>query len=77
MPEPDLDSVSGLDKGKFTYDNHDDLVRDVRDFVPRSQHPPPSKIRHPMLRHSTLPIAFARPRIVILAEHPRARPRLS
>lgn len=38
MPEPDLDSMSGSDEGKFTYDERDDLVRDVRDytFVSRS-----------------------------------------
>ena len=34
MPEPDLDSVSGLDEGKSTYDNHGDLVHDVRDYTP-------------------------------------------
>ena len=33
MPEPDLDSVSGLYEGKSTYDNHDDIVRDVRDYA--------------------------------------------
>lgn len=33
MPEPDLDSVSGFDEGKFTYDEHDDLVRDVRNYT--------------------------------------------
>ena len=30
MRESDLDSMSGFDEGKITYDEHDDLVRDVR-----------------------------------------------
>ena len=32
LPEPDL--VSGFDEGGFTYDEYDDMVRDVRNYTP-------------------------------------------
>ena len=31
LPEPDL--VSGFDVGEFTYDEYDDMVRDVRNHT--------------------------------------------
>ena len=31
LPEPDL--VSGFDGGEFTYDEYDDMVRDVRNYA--------------------------------------------
>ena len=31
LPEPDL--VSGFDEGEFTYDEYDDMVRDVRNYT--------------------------------------------
>ena len=31
LPEPDL--VSGFDEGEFTYDDYDDMVRDVRNYT--------------------------------------------
>ena len=30
MPPPD---VGGYDDGEFTYDGHDDMVRDVRNYI--------------------------------------------
>ena len=31
LPEPDL--VNGFDEGEFTYDEYDDMVRDVRNYT--------------------------------------------
>ena len=31
LPEPDL--VSGFDEGEFTYDDYDNMVRDVRNYI--------------------------------------------
>ena len=52
LPEPDL--VSGFDEGEFTYDEHDDMVRDVRNYTsnldPASPHAADGVVGDPSVR---------------------------